>query len=63
MNYNNITNDWDMMVRDAIADLPAPTDEELDEMIESLRNEFGESEDDGENNFRGYTIDDEGEWI
>ena len=63
MNYNNITNDWDMMVRDAIADLPAPTDEELDEMIESLRNEFGESEDDGEGNFRGYTIDDEGEWI
>ena len=53
MNYNNITNDWDQQLRDAWMDVPAPTDEELNEMIESLRNEFGEADDDGEVRYKG----------
>lgn len=36
MNYKLIDNDWDQMLRDAMADLPAPTDEELDAMLDDM---------------------------
>jgi hypothetical protein len=36
MNYNNVSNDWDQQLRDAMMDLPAPTDEEIDQMLNDL---------------------------
>ena len=55
MNYNNIDNDWDQQLRDAWADVPAPTDEEVEVMIEELRQQFGDDYEDfdSEINYRG----------
>lgn len=49
MNYSNITNDWDQQLRDAMADLPAPTDEEIDQMLNELA-----AEDEARREGRGY---------
>lgn len=56
MNYNNISNDWDQQLRDAMNDMPAPTDEEVEVMIEELRQQYGDDYDefDNEVQFRGY---------
>lgn len=56
MNYNNIDNDWDQQLRDAWADVPVPTDEEVEVMIEELRQQFGDDYEDfdSEVNYRGY---------
>jgi translation initiation factor 2 alpha subunit (eIF-2alpha) len=55
MNYNNISNDWDQQLRDAMMDMPAPTDEEVEMMIEELRQQYGDDYDefDSEVQFRG----------
>lgn len=36
MNYKLIDNEFDQMLRDAMADLPPPTDEELDAMLDEM---------------------------
>lgn len=36
MNYKYIDSEWDEMIRDAMNDMPAPSEEELDEMLEEL---------------------------
>jgi len=56
MNYNNISNDWDQQLRDAMMDVPAPTDEEVEMMIEELRQQYGDDyeEFDSEVKYRGY---------
>lgn len=36
MNYKLIDSEFDQMLRDAMADLPPPTDEELDAMLDEM---------------------------
>ena len=36
MNYKLIDSEFDQMLRDAMADLPPPTDEELDAMLNEM---------------------------
>lgn len=36
MDYRDIDNDWDQQLRDALADLPCPSEEEVDAMLQDL---------------------------
>jgi hypothetical protein len=38
MNYSTVDSDWDQQLRDALADQPCPSEEELDEMLRDLYN-------------------------
>ena len=44
MNYKLVDNDWDQQLRDAMADMPAPTDEEIEELVNGLWKEEQERE-------------------
>lgn len=46
MNYSNVSNDWDQQLRDALADMPAPTDEEIEQMLNDLASIYDEVGDD-----------------
>lgn len=57
MNYNNIDNEWDQQLRDALADMPAPTDEEIEEMV-TVMSELNDNGDyDGEVRYRGFSYE------
>jgi|688.fasta_scaffold1557942_2 ABC-type phosphate/phosphonate transport system substrate-binding protein len=36
MNYTDIDNDWDQQLRDAMLDMPSPSDDDMEELINAL---------------------------